>query len=421
MVHQTMNTSNTSAPSASSNNKVMAATAGLGERVARPARQRWRLACVAAIVGILAGCALGPQTEAPSTPDAPAAGLPPDTAPLPPALQRAKSRWQPVRWAELPGWGPDGLHAVWNAWVRGCERPVAGHAALCGELRQLSIASAAEQQAWVMRRFQPYRVTEPDGTAPVGLLTGYYEPIMSASRVATDSHRSPVFAPPAGLLPGQPWFSRKEIDTLPEARAALQGKAIAWLADPIDALLLQIQGSGRLVFERQGLPPQTVRVAVAATNNLPYRSVNQWLAEQGAAITPWPAATKAWVRKNPSRLNELLWTNPRYVFYKEEPLSDFDAQFGPRGAQGVPLTPGHSIAVDPQSIPYGTPVWLATQGPTLNTQRLVMAQDTGGAIVGAVRADLFTGWGGWSDAAFIEAAALKQPLQLWVLWPRQPA
>lgn len=418
-----MNTSKTSAPSASSNNKVMVAKADHGERLEGPVRQRRRLAGVAAIVGILAGCALVPDQYPPSTPDLPVAdqvGLPSDTQPLPPALQRAKSRWQPVRWAELPGWGPDGLHAVWNAWVRGCERPVAGHAALCGEVRQLSIASAAEQQGWVMRRFQPYRVTESDGTPPAGLLTGYYEPIMQASRVRTDTYRTPLFAPPTGLRSDQPWFSRKEIDTLPAARDALNGKELFWLADPIDALLLHIQGSGRLQIEQEGQPLEMVRVGVAGTNNRSYRSVNQWLADQGVPITPWPAATKEWVRKNPSRLNELLWTNPRYVFYKEEALSEFDAQFGPRGAQGVPLTPGHSIAVDPLSIPYGTPVWLATQGPTLNIQRLVMAQDTGGAIVGAVRADLFTGWGSWSDEAYTTAAALKQPLQLWVLWPKTP-
>ena len=114
----------------------------------------------------------------------------------------------------------------------------------------------------------------------------------------------------------------------------------------------------------------------------------------------------------------MLWSNPRTVFFREEALSEFDAQFGPRGAQGVPLTPGRSIAVDPQSIPYGTPVWLVTQGPTLNEQKLVLAQDTGGAILGAVRADYFTGWGEFTDPAYTVAAALKQPLQLWVLWPR---
>ena len=323
-----------------------------------------------------------------------------------------------MRWAELPGWGQDRLHEAWNAWVRGCERPVSGHTALCGEVRQLSIATPAEQQAWVVRRFQPYRVSEPDGSLSQGLLTGYYEPILPASRVPTATHRTPLYGPPDGLRPGQPWYSRQDIDTLPAARAALQGKAIAWLADPIDALILQIQGSGRLnVTEPDGSQRQ-VRVAFAAHNGHPYQSVGRWLLDQRAISEASWEAIKAWAARNPQRLNDMLWSNPRTVFFREEKLSELDARFGPRGAQGVPLTPGRSIAVDPQSIPYGTPVWLATQGPTLSQQKLVLAQDTGGAIVGAVRADLFTGWGGWTDPAYTVAAALKQPLQLWVLWPR---
>ena len=103
------------------------------------------------------------------------------------------------------------------------------------------------------------------------------------------------------------------------------------------------------------------------------------------------------------------------VFFREEPLTGLDAAFGPRGAQGVPLTPGRSIAVDPQSIPYGTPVWLVSNGPQTSLNRLVMAQDTGSAIVGAVRADWFAGWG--AEAGEL-AGRLKQPLRMWVLWPR---
>jgi membrane-bound lytic murein transglycosylase A len=419
-----MNTSKISAPSASSNNKVMAAKADRGERVEEQGRQRWRLAGVAAIVGILAGCAVGPDQYPASAPDLPAseqaAGLPSDTAPLPPAIQRVGSRWVPVRWAELPGWRPDGLHAVWNAWVRGCERPVAGHAALCGEVRQLSIATDVEQQAWVMRRLQPYRVTEPDGTPPRGLLTGYLEPILDARRQPSATHRTPLYAPPASLKAGQPWFTRQQIDSDASVQAALKGREIAWLADPIDALILQIQGTGRINITEVDGSQRQVRLAFAAHNGHAYQSVGRWLLDQRAITDASWEAIKAWAARNPQRLNEMLWSNPRTVFFREEPLNEFDARFGPRGAQGVPLTPGHSIAVDPQSIPYGTPVWLATQGPTLNIQRLVMAQDTGGAIVGAVRADLFTGWGSWTDEAYTTAAALKQPLQLWVLWPKTP-
>ena len=110
-----------------------------------------------------------------------------------------------------------------------------------------------------------------------------------------------------------------------------------------------------------------------------------------------------------------MWTNPRYVFFREDPLDALEASFGPRGAQGVALTPGRSIAVDRTSIPYGTPVWLASPGPTAALQRLVMAQDTGSAIVGAVRADFFVGWGVDAGEA---AGRLKQSLRLWALWPR---
>jgi membrane-bound lytic murein transglycosylase A len=339
---------------------------------------------------------------APSTP--PAAT---DTGPLPPAIQRAGARWVPVRWGELPGWGQDRLHEVWSAWVRGCEKPVAGHARLCAELRPLTMANAAEQHAWIESRFQPYRVVETDGGAPAGLLTGYYEPVMPASRVPTASHRVPLYAPPPGLRAGQPWYSRQEIDTLTAAQAALKGQAIAWMVDPIDALILQIQGSGRLNLREADGSVRQVRVAFAGHNGQPYKSVGKWLLEQGELRDATWEGIRAWAARNPRRLNEMLWSNPRTVFFKEVALTELDARFGPRGAQGVALTPGRSIAIDPQSIPYGMPVWLATQGPVMNEQKLVMAQDTGGAITGAARADLFTGWGGWSEPAYQLASRLK--------------
>jgi membrane-bound lytic murein transglycosylase A len=369
---------------------------------------------------LLAGCGSVPlpPDDAPPIPAPVPGALPgaqPDAAPLPPPILNAKSRWQPVRWSELPGWDADALHEAWNAWTKSCERPGTALAALCPEVRRLSIASTDEQRAWMMQRLQPYRVEPLQAGAAEGLLTAYYEPLLDASRQPTASHGVPLYRLPADLATRKPWFSRQEIDTLPAARAALRGREIAWLADPLDALVLHIQGSGRLRITEPDGSRRVVRVAYAGSNEQPYRSVGGWLLQQGALRdASWPGI-KAWVQQNPQRLQEMLWSNPRYIFFREEPLSEFDAAFGPRGAQGVPLTPGRSIAVDKDSIPYGAPVWLASPGPLVNLQRLVFAQDTGSAIVGAVRADYFVGWG--AEAGEL-AGRVKQPLRLWVLWPK---
>jgi membrane-bound lytic murein transglycosylase A len=196
------------------------------------------------------------------------------------------------------------------------------------------------------------------------------------------------------------------------------------VADPLDALLLQIQGSGRLVFTEPGGQRRVVRLAYAGHNQQPYQSVGRWLVEQGAFTleqASWPVI-RHWARNNPQRVREMLAVNPRYVFFREEPLPD--PNIGPLGAQGVALIPGRSIAVDKDSVPYGTPVWIATtepqswsQNPTpaRPLQRLVLAQDTGSAITGAVRADYFWGWG---EVAEAQAGRMKQPLRLWVLWPK---
>jgi membrane-bound lytic murein transglycosylase A len=248
------------------------------------------------------------------------------------------------------------------------------------------------------------------------LLTSYFEPQLDASRVATALFTVPIYQPPRNLAQRKPWFNRREIDTLPEPQAALQGRAIAYVADPVDALVLQIQGSGRLRLAQPDGSSQLVRVAYAGTNEQPYRSVGRWLLDQGLIRdASWPGI-KAWLAQNPQRQQELLWSNPRVVFFKEEPLSDLDASFGPKGAQGVALTPGRSIAVDSGAgIPYGTPVWLASSGAQTKLQRLVLAQDTGSAIVGAVRADYFAGWGAEAQEL---AGRLRQPLQMWVIWPK---
>jgi membrane-bound lytic murein transglycosylase A len=379
--------------------------------------QAARLASIIA-TALLVSCASPPMP--PSTPSGvpPAAGSRPgDSGPLPAPIVQGKSRWVPVRWAELPGFEEDQLFEAWNAWLKSCERPGPVFAPLCGEVRRLSIASAEEQRNWMVSRLQPYRVESPQGAAD-GLLTSYFEPVLKASRQPGAGYEVPLYRTPASLGSRKPWFSRQEIDTSPEARAALKGREIAWLADPVEAMSLHIQGSGRLSITEPDGAQRMIRVAYAGSNEQPFRSVTQWLLDQGEGrmTTPWVESTKAWAARNPpQRVQQMLWSNPRYTFFQEQPLSELDAAFGPKGAQGVALTPGRSIAVDPGSIPYGTPVWLASRGAAGSLQKLVLAQDTGSAIVGAVRADYFAGTG---PEAGQFASRMNQPLRLWVLWPR---
>jgi membrane-bound lytic murein transglycosylase A len=341
----------------------------------------------------------------------------PETAPSGVVITRARSRWVPVAWSELAGLEQDELDQAWNAWLKSCERSASlpqALGALCPQVRALSIAGAQQQYAWLQSRLQPYRVESLQGEAR-GLLTAYFEPVVDATRNPQPGFGVPLYAPPAGLGGRKPWYTRQEMDTLPEAQAALQGRAVAYVADPVDALILQIQGSGRMRVLQPDGSSRTSRLAFAGTNEQPYKSVGKWLLDQGLVKdASWPGI-KAWLAQNPQRQQELLWSNPRMVFFREEALGDLDANAGPRGAQGVALSAGRSIAIDPGSMPYGTPVWLVSSGPQTQLQKLVIAQDTGSAIVGAVRADYFAGGGAQAGEL---AGRLKQPLQMWVLWPK---
>ncbi len=272
----------------------------------------------------LTACTVAPRLGAPPA-AAPTQTEPPTSTPrpddngvLPAAITQAKSRWVPVRWAELPGFEDDELFEAWNAWLKSCERPGSTFGALCADARRLSIATEAEQRAWMVARLQPYRVESPLGSAD-GVLTSYFEPLLKASRLPGNGFDVPLYKAPAGLGSRKPWFSRQEMDTLPEAQAALRGREIAYLADPIDVLLLHIQGSGRLSVTEPNGSQRIIRVAFAGTNDQPYRSVNQWLLSQGVTkINPWPDATKAWAAQHPQRVQKLLCRNPRYVFFIDE-------------------------------------------------------------------------------------------------------
>ena len=411
MVHHTMATKINPAPRASSNISVIG-------------RLRW-VGCASLILGILAACSSAPlaPVEAPpsGTVAEPVLAAPSEPAAAPATIgaviTRARSRWVPVAWSELAGLEQDNLAQAWSAWLKSCERGATMApplAALCPQVRALSIASVQEQREWLQLRLQPYRIESLQGESR-GLLTAYFEPLVDASRTPSAAYSIPLYAPPAGLASRKPWYTRQEMDTLPEAQAALKGRAVAYVADPVDALILQIQGSGRIRVAQADGGSRNSRLAFAGTNEQPYKSVGKWLLDQGLVKdASWPGI-KAWLAQNPQRQQELLWSNPRMVFFREEALSELDADFGPRGAQGVALTAGRSIAIDPASMPYGTPVWLVSSGPQTQLQKLVIAQDTGSAITGAVRADYFAGWG--APAGDL-AGRLKQPLQMWVLWPK---
>lgn len=408
-----------------------------GHRAAPPAALLWAAAVGAAL---LAGCAsqgpaptpapppLVPPASAPAAQTAPAAApapRPPGAEPLPQpdasgALLRPRARWVPVDWDSLPGLADEQPQQLWPALRASCSRPAPGWAGLCARVLAFQPPDAGFAWQFLRRELQPYRLQALDGN-PEGLATGYFEPVLEARRQRQPGFSVPLYRPPADLAQRKPWFSRQDIDTRPEAAAALRERAIAWMASPLDALLLQIQGSGRLRITEPDGRVALVRLAFAGHNDQPYKSVGRWLIEQGE-LKPeganWPAIRRWAEAAEAGRVQQMLWSNPRVVFFREEPLPD--ESLGPRGAQGVPLTPGRSVAVDPLAVPYGTVLWISTTEPlsARPLQRLVVAQDTGGAITGAVRIDYFWGPGPEAEA---QAGRMRQPLRAWALWPRSDA
>lgn len=395
MVHQTMNSKTSSAASASSKIRAM-----------KPSQLM-----AAAILGLLlAGCAAPPVSRSPLPPSTPAKPTPTEASkPAGPVMQRERSRWVAGEWSELPGWGSDRAAEFWPALLRSCEKPAAGWSQVCARALLTEPGDDLATTAWLMSELRPWRVESLEGEAQ-GQLTGYFEPELQARRQKDARFNVPVLAAPPDLMQRRPYLTRQQIES-----DLKRYKTLVYIEDAIDLQILQLQGSGRArLVDAEGPDPVWLRLGFAGHNDHPLTPLGRSL----ALIGEWsdsPAAPRPvvrdWARRNPQRLNELMWTNARYVFFREEPLRD--AGIGPRGAQGVPLTPGRSVAVDRASIPYGTALWM--DGGDAGTRRLVMAQDTGGGIIGAVRADFFTGWGAEAEAA---AMKIKQPLRYWALWPR---
>lgn len=243
------------------------------------------------------------------------------------------------------------------------------------------------------------------------LFTGYFEPELKGARVPSGRYRYPVYAMPGEARAAGEWYTRRQI--LEEDKLAGLGLEIAWVDDPVELFFLQIQGSGRIK-----LPDgEMLRVGYAGANGHPYRSVGAELIRLGVFEPHQVSATviKNWVRQNPEAGKELLFHNPSYVFFRE--VSEVPAHRGPLGAMNRSVTKLRSIAVDPAYTPLGAPVWIEKDGKN-PLRRLMIAQDTGSAIKGAQRADVFFGTGAAAGRA---AGKLRDPGRMVVLLPIQRA
>lgn len=368
-----------------------------------------------------------------------------------PARQLA-GKFVPVTYSALPGWADDDMDAVWKALINNCKglmRPVAGGLTLPARATPQAwqpVCAAAQQQGlsenssggaavrqFLEQHLQPWRLLDAAGKPAQNTVTGYYEPMVRASRKRQGAYQWPLYEAPADLLTIDlgavyPELAGKRIrgkldgkrvvpyDTRAEiaSSSSRQPPPIVWVDDPVEAFFLQIQGSGRARLPDNS----TTRLAYADHNGRPYASIGQWLVNQGQITLAQAsmANIKAWAQRNPARVQEMLNANSAMVFFREEKI--IDPALGPKGAYGIPLAAQRAIAVDPAFVPLGTPVFLSTTLPASQNplRRLVFAQDTGAAIKGAARADFY--WGSGDDAG-AQAGRMKQRGDMWVLWPKQ--
>ncbi len=397
---------------------------------------------LALLAAVLAGCASVPKSAPPAP--APAAvcpePAPPSSASLCPALPAPPpvpppiswvNNLKPAAWSGLPGWGEEAATDAFSTFLRGCfalkSRPE--WQKVCADAAAVSARDDAALRRFFESGFVPYAVANPDGSAE-GTITGYYEPLLRGSRKQSLQYRFPVLGVPDDLLivdlgevypelknlrlrgrvDGRrvvPYYTRSDIET---GKGNVAGREILWVDDAVDLFFLQIQGSGKVALDTG----EMVRVSYAEQNGHPYRSVGRLLVEHGELTLDQASmqGIKSWGARNPDKLAELLNANASYVFFREQPAN----AGGPPGALGVPLTAGRSVAVDPRAVPLGAPVFLSTTWPnsTLPLNRLMVAQDTGGAIKGAVRADFY--WGSGEEAG-TQAGRMRQTGRIWVLLP----
>jgi membrane-bound lytic murein transglycosylase A len=350
---------------------------------------------------------------------------------------------KPVDFDSLAGWGDDDHQAALRAFER------SARAIAANEIQPRPAQSAAPElianardalctggmavrdaRRFFETLFRPFRVVPENGQ---GFLTGYYEPCVPASRVETEEFRWPILARPTDLVtfgvdPAPVEFprdisgARRLSDGLlvPYAdRARIEAERrdpIVWVRDAVEAFLMQVQGSAQVEFPDRS----RARLAYDGRNGLPYTSVGKILIEAGEIADSEMSlgSLKAWLRRDSARGLDVMRRNRSFVFFRL--VDDFDPDLGPIAGAGVPITPLRSIAIDRRIWAYGLPFWIDAELPWVDDasqpfRRLMIAQDTGSAIVGAARADLFFGSGG---AAGARAGAIRHPAEFVVLLPR---
>ena len=388
-------------------------------------------------LALLAACetllpAKPPAAPVPAPTPAPSPAAPAPAVEAPPLKPPATA--SPLRatsWDAIPGWRDDNPQLAWSAFLASCRALNSQPAwrSACSVAAALGEPSRDTLYRFFETNFTPYQALNPEG-GDSGLVTGYYEPLLHGSRTRSARYRFPVYAAPDDLLvidlaetypelknmrlrgriEGKrvvPYFNRAQIEN---GAAPVAGKEILWVEDAVELFFMQIQGSGRVKLDSG----ETLAIGYADQNGHAYRSIGRLLVDRGDL--PLEKASmqgiKTWAKQNPDKLPDLLNYNASYVFFREMPAN----LPGPLGALGVPLTARRSIAVDARYIPLGAPVFLATTMPNSREKliRLMLAQDTGGAIRGAVRADFFWGFG---EEAAVLAGRMRQSGKMWVLLP----
>ena len=339
-----------------------------------------------------------------------------------------KTKWEEIDQKLLK----DQVKNAWPAWIHGCEKLIKKDEwkKSCKAANNLSSPSNIEVIEYLHKNFDLYKAKNEDGSQE-GLITGYYQPILRGSRTETKKYKIPLYTPPPDLitvslsevypdlkykrLRGRvegnkliPYFTREEIG---KKEYPLQGNELLWVQNPVESFFLEIQGSGVIKFE----DGSTTQVGYADQNGHPYRSMGLALIRQGELKRHKVSmqSIKAWAKKNKRKLQKFLNANPSTVFFRELP----QGLPGPIGALGVPISSERSVAIDRKFIPLGAPIFLTTTEPNSNISlnKLMIAQDTGGAINGGVRADFYWGQG---KSAGSKAGSMKQSGQIWVMLPK---